>query len=564
MAHTSILISVPRAASWLIVLLQALIFSTGYAHNGVDHGDDRDAAEIHRSSEPRFANRTDRTEVVGILSGQNLDIFIDDVTSNLPLDYKEVQVESDGKHVSATRTAEGHYQIPASWLQAGKEHHLVLTLLGDGRQDILATVLHVPESGIAHAGEEAWSPSQAAMWLTIMLLTIFTLWLVRIGIPKQRHARLSFDLTAVIILIVFGITVFDIDSIKSGMAASSNDGNPDSGLHQKIQRLSDGGLYVPKPAQRRLGIRTASPLGESQHRSHRLPGKVLADPSANANIVAELDGRLLPPDGGFPRPGQKVEKGQLLAYLVPIISPGELADKESELAFIERDLYLVRKQIERLKAQNILNQDNSVQMDIRSAELKGLLGKKKALQKMFDTRVAIHAPIAGDLGQADITAGQNVIRGTELFEIIDARHLWVEVINYDSTISDSIVDAYVVTNGGDPLPLEYIGTRSRFRGLGYPLLFKIKEPSHITPGELVNATISYGEPVQGISLDSRSVSIDEHGDTIIWMHVAPERFIPKVINRLEQPRADISFIVGDDTPTDPVVTAGASLLSAIP
>ena len=58
------------------------------------------------------------------------------------------------------------------------------------------------------------------------------------------------------------------------------------------QRLPDGSVFLPKPAQRQLGVRTLLTEEAELPRSFELNGKVVMDPNAGGKVQAVLAGRL--------------------------------------------------------------------------------------------------------------------------------------------------------------------------------------------------------------------------------------------------------------------------------
>ena len=96
---------------------------------------------------------------------------------------------------------------------------------------------------------------------------------------------------------------------------------PVAGGINKPQRLADGDVYMPKVAQRQLGVRTALAIQGSFSQTIELAGKIVPDPNLGGRVQAMVAGRISPPAQGFPVPGQKVKKGELLAYITPDVGP---------------------------------------------------------------------------------------------------------------------------------------------------------------------------------------------------------------------------------------------------
>ncbi|MBQ0937925.1 efflux RND transporter periplasmic adaptor subunit, partial [Ideonella paludis] len=75
------------------------------------------------------------------------------------------------------------------------------------------------------------------------------------------------------------------------------------------QRLPDGSVFLPKPAQRQLGVRTLTTTAAELPRSVELTAKVLMDPNAGGKVQPLNAGRIEPGPRGLPNPGQSVRKG---------------------------------------------------------------------------------------------------------------------------------------------------------------------------------------------------------------------------------------------------------------
>ena len=87
------------------------------------------------------------------------------------------------------------------------------------------------------------------------------------------------------------------------------------------QRLPDGGVFLPKPAQRQLGVRTLLTQAGDLPRSFELSGKVVMDPNAGGKVQPLNAGRIEPGPRGLPDAGQAVRKGEVLAYVKDVAGP---------------------------------------------------------------------------------------------------------------------------------------------------------------------------------------------------------------------------------------------------
>ena len=83
------------------------------------------------------------------------------------------------------------------------------------------------------------------------------------------------------------------------------------------QRLPDGSVFLPKPAQRQIGVGTVVAEEKDLPRSIELSGKVVMDPNAAGRVQPTMAGRIEAGPKGLPVLGQAVRKGDVLAYVIP-------------------------------------------------------------------------------------------------------------------------------------------------------------------------------------------------------------------------------------------------------
>ena len=82
----------------------------------------------------------------------------------------------------------------------------------------------------------------------------------------------------------------------------------------RSQILPDGTVFLPKPTQRIIAIRTAVSREEEHKKTVELPGRIVPDPNGSGLVQAATAGRLSAPPAGFPKLGTRVKAGDVLAY----------------------------------------------------------------------------------------------------------------------------------------------------------------------------------------------------------------------------------------------------------
>lgn len=118
-----------------------------FAHEGHDH--DEAAQPASRSILPRFAAVADDFELVGVLAGTDLLLYLDDPRSNAPIDGASIELEAlvAGAKAPLLQQAErvglGTYRLPAGPLAGVGRHALTLTVSAGEASDLLLAELEI-------------------------------------------------------------------------------------------------------------------------------------------------------------------------------------------------------------------------------------------------------------------------------------------------------------------------------------------------------------------------------------------------------------------------------------
>jgi len=172
------------------------------------------------------------------------------------------------------------------------------------------------------------------------------------------------------------------------------------------QRLPDGAVLLPKPAQRQLGVRTERLAVGQAARAIELAGKVAMDPNHSGKVQATQPGRIVPGPKGLPNPGDAVRAGQVLAFVEPTLGPLERSSQAAQLADLKAQHTLAEKRLARLQALS----DTVPRKEIEAAqsELLGLAARIVALSQVVH-REPLTAPVSGviAMSRAWISSGVN-------------------------------------------------------------------------------------------------------------------------------------------------------------
>ena len=327
------------------------------------------------------------------------------------------------------------------------------------------------------------------------------------------------------------------------------------------QRLPDGSVFLPKPAQRQLGVRTVLTDVAELARTIELNGKVTMDPNAGGKVQPLYAGRIEPGSRGLPEPGQAVRKGEVLAYVVPTSAPTERANQSAQLAELRAAKTLADKRVARLKelADTVPRKD----IEAAESESQSLAGRIAAVGGGIASREALVAPVAGVIASAHVVAGQVVDARELLFEIVDPQRLRIEALAFDAATAADIGSATLAV-GSQRVPLTFIGAARSLRDQALPLAFRAKGPelSRLAVGQPVRVYVQSKTLVKGIAIPVASLLKNPSNQTIVWVKAAPERFEPRTVTF--EPLDGASVVVTSGLQAgDRVTTQGATLINQI-
>ena len=159
------------------------------------------------------------------------------------------------------------------------------------------------------------------------------------------------------------------------------------------QRLPDGSLFVPKLAQRQLGIRTVLAEVKELAASVELNGHVIADPNSGGRVQASQSGRVEAGPKGLPSLGQRVVKGQILLWLRPAITSVERSNQRAALADLESQLAIAERKVTRYG--QLEGSVPQKEIDAAKIDLDSLKQRRAAVHAGLGEAEALVAPVSG-------------------------------------------------------------------------------------------------------------------------------------------------------------------------
>jgi len=113
------------------------------AHEGEDHGPP--TAPAVQASVPRVAAISEEFELVGVVSGGNLVVYLDRFATNEPVAGATLELESGAVKAVGTAAPEpGTYALPLGALASPGKHALVFTVAVGNESDLLSGTLEIP------------------------------------------------------------------------------------------------------------------------------------------------------------------------------------------------------------------------------------------------------------------------------------------------------------------------------------------------------------------------------------------------------------------------------------
>jgi RND family efflux transporter MFP subunit len=372
----------------------------------------------------------------------------------------------------------------------------------------------------------------------------------------------------------------------SGCGDSTSQQNKPKQAPAKVEKHpSESDIYritlTPKAVER-LGISTAR-IERKAIRRHRTFGGEVAIPVGNSIVVAApVPGTLgIPLQGSIPPPGSRVEAGQAIFSLVPLLSP------ERDVPTPAERVQMANARASLVSAQIVAEGDakqaqaevDAAQIALRRAErlLQDKAGSARAVdeakavleiaqkkrdaadmrKKVLDSltldaekgelrTVQIVAPERGIMSNLSATRGQTVTTGTPLFEVVNLDTVWIRVPVYVGQLDQIVTtsDAKVGDlKGGSESTLQTakpIAAPPSADALSstVDLYYEMSNRNGVLhPGERLGVTLPLKGDSESLVVLTAAVLHDIHGTA--WVY---ERVDAQVFRRR---RALVSYTAGD-------------------
>ena len=501
-------------------------------------------------------------------------IYLDHFATNEPVADAKVKVAiGDTEPVDAESTENGTYTMSLPRLARTGSVEVVFSVTATSGDDLLVGSLTLPPD-MEPSGDPASSiGAVASPWIAsipwpirhpiVLILITFGLGALfghfhRSGRFVPAIATGAAAAGILVILVVVALSGNDHD--RSGSAARTTTG---AAMSDTPRRLPTGTAFVAKPTQRLLEVRTAAAKRETVRSAVNLIGRVMGDPNRTSVVQSVHGGRVIPLEGGIPRIGQSVSKGDVLVKVDPYLPLADRTTISEKTGEIEQLIAVAETKLRRLRP---LAEGNAVpksQVTDIEAELAGLRLRREAIRNARTEPELLRAPTDGVIALAKVVPGQVVQPQDMLFQVVDPKAFWVEALVYGTVDATSLDEATAVATGGQTMPLVFQGFSRALQQHASLVQFAVSEPPpDLSIGQPVTVIAKSGTPITGIVVPRDAVVRSANGEAIVWLHVEAERFEPRPV-RTQPFDATRVVVAAGVTEGERVVTRGADLVNQI-
>jgi cobalt-zinc-cadmium efflux system membrane fusion protein len=548
-----------RFSAFVAVLFSVFIAAApaSMAHEGHDH----EAAPVAAASSS--ALRTEAVsaafELVAVRQGGELRIWLDRFETNKPVTGASIEVETPAGPAKAVAAPDGTYTLPAPWALTPGRYELIFTVTDGADVDLLTSALEVPSQAATVPAAAAARPMAALFEPTsIAAAGVFGILLGALSATALRRRPMVWaPVLGLLMLAAFGAArLFAHEGHDHGDQTVAA---PTAG--DRAQVLSDGSVFLPKPTQRVLAVRTAPGRESSFAKRSELPGRIVADPNSSGLVQAAAAGRLSPPEAGFPRLGARVKAGDILAYVSTPFLAIDQSTMRQQQGDLDQQLSIAERRLTRYETLQKSGAVSQVTLDETRLELQGLRDRRAALDRSKREPEALRAPVDGVIAASNAVAGQIADPSAVVFQIVDPKRLFVEALSFEAP--QDTPSASARTSDGRSLPLSFVGAGLADRNQSLPVQYAIEGGTEgLRIGQFVTVFAQTSEAFTGLAAPRASVVRRGNGESVVYTHSTAERFEARVV-RTQPLDADRVLIVAGLDAVARLVTQAAELLNQV-
>lgn len=139
----------------MIFALPALAHAGGDSSDGHSHGEAEMPTMIVDAA-PRASAQTEEFELVAVLEGGKLTLYLDRFASNEPVADAQIEVDSGTLKAAATQVAAGVYSLPGGSFAKPGRYPLAVSVQAGDASDLLTVTLDLPPPVAAVGTANSW------------------------------------------------------------------------------------------------------------------------------------------------------------------------------------------------------------------------------------------------------------------------------------------------------------------------------------------------------------------------------------------------------------------------
>jgi len=184
----------PIASMWVLLAISATLVSPAWAGGDSSDGHTHAAPEpivpmAINAAAPRVTSQTDLFELVGVLEGKVLTMYLDRFATNDPVTKAEIEVASGSWKATATEIAPATYTVAADTLTQAGKHPLTVTVLAGDVSDLMDATLEVgAATPVPATGQLSQNTGKWVIWSGAAVLSLAALGLM-VARRRKQHRK---------------------------------------------------------------------------------------------------------------------------------------------------------------------------------------------------------------------------------------------------------------------------------------------------------------------------------------------------------------------------------------
>jgi hypothetical protein len=231
-------------------------------------------------------------ELVAILDGERLTIYLDRYEDNSPVPNAVISVLIDAETVPAESAPDGTYIASSKLFRGSGALELVFDIKAPEGDDLLPGRLPLPSApstqGVSTPGSRFLQPlvalRHAAQDHLVLVSGALLIGLI-VGLAFRRSRRRMPALPALLLISLACVTSVPRSYAHEGQDHADGSNTQTAPAGDTAKRLPDGTIFVPKPMQRILDIRTVIAKSATALKSVVLVGRVITNPNRSVRAL---------------------------------------------------------------------------------------------------------------------------------------------------------------------------------------------------------------------------------------------------------------------------------------